>query len=118
MHEGCGNVVTLKENAENYPKITQSILEMIKQHPNITIKRLSEGMALSEKTIKNLQIHINKKREAHSSLASLLKAPENCLCCRNEQLRTSCRYRYINPYTPAMPIVRIHHRLTSIIRAV
>ena len=64
VHEGCGNVVTLKENAENYPKITQrlpkdypkitqSILEMIKQHPNITIKQLSEGMALSEKTIKN-----------------------------------------------------------------
>ncbi|MBR5204041.1 MAG: HTH domain-containing protein [Bacteroidaceae bacterium] len=26
---------------------------MIKQHPNITIKQLSEGMALSEKTIKN-----------------------------------------------------------------
>ena len=38
---------------KDYPKITQSILEMIKQHPNITIKRLSEGMALSEKTIKN-----------------------------------------------------------------
>ena len=46
-------MVTLKENAENYPKITQSILEIIKQHPNITIKLLSEGMALSEKTIKN-----------------------------------------------------------------
>ena len=64
VHEGCGNEVKLKENAENYPKITQklpkdypkitqSILEMIKQHPNITIKLLNEGMALSEKTIKN-----------------------------------------------------------------
>ena len=37
---------------------------------------------------------------------------------RNEQLRTSRRYRYINPYTPVMPTVRIHHRPTSIIGAV
>lgn len=68
VHEGCGNVVTLKENLEDlhkdytkiaqrlpkgYPKITQSTLELIIQNPNITIKELSETLGLSEKTIKN-----------------------------------------------------------------
>ena len=33
-----------------------------------------------------------QKREAHSSLAPQFKAPENCPCSRNEQLRTSRRY--------------------------
>ena len=66
--EGCGNVVTLKEQKEDlhkdYPKITQrlpkdcpevaqSTLELIMQNPSITIKQLSEDLALSEKTIKN-----------------------------------------------------------------
>lgn len=68
VHEGCGNVVTLKEQKEDlhkdYPKITQrlpkdcpkvaqSTLELIMQNPSITIKQLSEDLALSEKTIKN-----------------------------------------------------------------
>ena len=68
VHEGCGNVVTLKEQKEDlhkdYPKITQrlpkdcpkvaqSTLELIMQNPSITIKQLSENLALSEKTIKN-----------------------------------------------------------------
>ena len=67
VHEGCGNVVTLKENEEDlhkdypnitpilpkgYPKITQSTLELIIQNPNITIKELSKALGLSEKTIK------------------------------------------------------------------
>jgi len=67
---------------------------------------------------KKFQGTYKQKREAHSSLASLSKAPENCPCCRNEQLRTSRRYVYINPYEPIMPTVRMHHRLTGIIRAV
>ena len=68
VHEGCGNVVTLKEQKEDLhkdypeitqrlpkdcPKIAQSTLELIMQNPNITIKQLSEDLALSEKTIKN-----------------------------------------------------------------
>ena len=79
VHEGCGNVVTLKEQKEDlhkdctkvtqnlpkdYPKITQrlpkdcpkvaqSTLELIIQTPSITVKQLSEDLALSEKTIKN-----------------------------------------------------------------
>ncbi len=57
LHEGCGNVVTLKENVEDLhhscTKITQSTLELIIQNPNITIKELSETLGLSEKTIKN-----------------------------------------------------------------
>ena len=56
-------------------------------------------MRLQHRSLKENQIHINKKREAHSSLASLPKAPENCLTCRNEQLRTSRRYDISNPYT-------------------
>ena len=58
------------------------------------------------------------KREAHPSLASPSRRLKIAYQCRNEQLRTSRRYMYITPYTPVMPIVRIHHRLTSIIRAV
>ena len=75
-------------------------------------------MGLLIEVNRKIKRHINKKREAHPSLASRFKAPENCPCCRNEQLRTSRRYRYINPYTPVMPTVRIHHRPTSIIGAV
>ena len=75
-------------------------------------------MGLRHRNKQKNQEAYKQKREAHPSLASLPKAPENCLTCRNEQLRTSRRYMYITPYTPVMPIVRIHHRLTSIIRAV
>ena len=38
--------------------------------------------------------------------------------CRNEQLRTSRRYMYIKPYTPIMPMMRMHHRLIGIMRDV
>jgi hypothetical protein len=38
--------------------------------------------------------------------------------CRNEQLRTSRRYGYITPFTPVIPTVRMHHRLTSLTRDV
>ena len=58
------------------------------------------------------------KREAHPLLASRFKAPENCPCCRNEQLRTSRRYMYIKHYTPIMPMMQIHHRLIGIMRDV
>ena len=37
---------------------------------------------------------------------------------RNEQLRTSRRYDYTIPSIPVIPIVWIHHRLTSILRVV
>ena len=71
VHEGCGNVVTLKENTENYPNITpllphyypiitQSTLELIMQNPKMTVKQLSEALALSEKTIK-LRLTLLKK---------------------------------------------------------
>ena len=74
------------------------------------------GLLIEIQKKKNLEAY-KQKREAHSSLASLFKAPENCPCCRNEQLRTSRRYEYITPYTSVMPTVQIHHRLTGIIRA-
>ena len=60
VHEGCGNVVTLKENTENYPIITQSTLELIMQNPKMTVKQLSEALGLSEKTIK-LRLTLLKK---------------------------------------------------------
>ena len=67
VHEGCGNVVTLKENEEDlhkdypnitpilphsYPIVAQSTLEMIMQNPRMTVKQLSKALGLSEKTIK------------------------------------------------------------------
>jgi len=62
VHEGCGNVVRLKnEQAEELPnklpsKLSESInktLKTIKKNPYITIRELSETLALSERTIKN-----------------------------------------------------------------
>ena len=44
-------------------------------------------------------IHIKTEREAHLSLASRFKAPENAYYSRNEQLRTSRRYVNQSLYT-------------------
>lgn len=68
VHEGCGNVVRMKDNTgtslsnmgrmklmlpKDCPKIAQSTLEAIIQDPYITIGQLSEVLKLSERTIKN-----------------------------------------------------------------
>ena len=57
------------------------------------------GLHIEVKKHVVIKAHINKKREAHSSLASLIRRPGNCPHCRNEQLRTSRRYDISNPYT-------------------
>ena len=51
LHKGCTKIA--QRIPKSYPKIAQSTLELIMQNPNITIKQLSEDLALSEKTIKN-----------------------------------------------------------------
>lgn len=68
VHEGCGNVVRMKDNTgtslsnmgqdetnigPKWPKVAQSTLEAIIQDPYITIGQLSEVLKLSERTIKN-----------------------------------------------------------------
>ena len=72
VHEGCGNVVRMKDDTgtslsnmgqdetnvaqrlpKDCPKIAQSTLEAIIQDPYITIGQLSEVLKLSERTIKN-----------------------------------------------------------------
>ena len=52
--------------------------------------------------LKECDRHINKKREAHSSLASRFQGVlEIAHCSRNEQLRTPRRYEYMAPmYAP------------------
>ena len=63
VHEGCGNVVTLKENEEDlhkdYPNITPFLPHCCPKYigddyanPRMTVKQLSKALGLSEKTIK------------------------------------------------------------------
>ena len=44
---------------------------------------------LIEVIVSECLMHINKEREAHSLLASLIRRPGSCPTYRNEQLRTS-----------------------------
>ena len=61
VHDGCGNVVRLNEQAEELPsklpsklpKSAQTTLKAIIENPDITIRELNETLALSERTIKN-----------------------------------------------------------------
>ena len=76
VHEGCGNVVTLKENMEDLhhsctvlaPFLhhsctngVQNILELILQNPDITVKQLSEALGLSERSVKSRMTLLKKE---------------------------------------------------------
>lgn len=72
VHEGCGNVVRLNEQAEEIPnklpnklpsKLSESIkrtLKAIMENPSVTIEQLVAILSLSDRTIKN-HISILKK---------------------------------------------------------
>jgi len=76
------------------------------------------GLTSKFKDVAIKNIHTNKNVKPILLLASLIRRPGNCPHCRNEQPRTSRRYEYITPYTLVVPTVQLHHRLTSIMRAV
>ena len=58
MHKDCIKIA--QRVPKGYPKIAQSTLELIMQNPNITIKQLSEDLALSERTVNN-RLNLLKK---------------------------------------------------------
>ncbi len=65
VHEGCGDVVKMKQTTETLPKdcpkVARRTLELIMKDPTITIGRLSHNLGLAERTVNN-HLSLLKKR--------------------------------------------------------
>ena len=63
-----------------------------------------------------LQSAYKQKREAHSPLASLSRRLRIAHGVETSNSELHADMYMLTPYTPVMPIVRMHHRLTGIMR--